>query len=301
MQIDRRTMLLGAAGTNLAPVPDFGLRGDGSDETDKLQALADYLGRSGASYALPPGRTFLHSRGIILGGGGFQLDGSGSTIKMMDGVIADAWHFGLQFTAENFGVRNLIVDGNRQNRIPREIPCHSFYLRGAVRGRFDRCSARNAVCDGWIIWEKHPSDPTSWCREIVLNECSADNSFRNGLSIINGYDIQVIGGSYSRSNGTSPQAGIDLEADPGGPEPSMDRIAVRGVQAIGNSGPGFVISPVGKPGDVEWTDLSADGAGTGIHAVGFRINSNVRSSGLKPRNYRRGANIQSPLGIGLGD
>jgi len=283
--IDRRALLFGAVSPGFVSPLDFGLAGDGTDETDKLQALADYLAAHGGDCALPPGRTYLQSRGVVFSGDGFTLHGNGSIIRMMDGAVSDAWHFGLKFSARRFTVNDLVVDGNRQNRIPKELPCHSFYLDGAVDARFNGCLARNAACDGWIITEMNPSDPAGWCRNITLYRCGADNSFRNGLSIINGYDILIAGGRYDRSNGTAPQAGIDLEANPGGPTPSMERVRLIGVKAKGNRGFAFQVSPVGGPKAVLWDSLQADGAGAGSRALGFNICSPVETHRLQAVNF----------------
>jgi hypothetical protein len=126
----------------------------------------------------------------------------------------------------------------------------------------------------------------------VLHNCRADNCFRNGLSVINGYNILIVGGSYDRSRGTPPQAGIDLEADPGGPVPSMKQVSLIGVQASGNAGAGFDLSAVGDPQNIEWANLNATAAGRTREEVGFRIQSPVRASRLRAMYYASGATVQ---------
>lgn len=284
MPISRRALLTAPFGLKSITPAAFGLRGDGTDETAKLKALADYLGIHGGVCVFPPGKTYLQSEGVVFGGGGYTIDGNGSTIRMVDGTVADHRHFGLKFKCTHCNIRNLIVDGNRQRRHPAENPCHSFYLEGARQGVFENCHAVNAVCDGWILWESTPGDPASWCSNVVLHACSADNSYRNGLSIINGFDVLVAGGRYDHSNGTAPQAGIDLEADPGGPKPSMRHVRLVGLTATGNRGYGVQVSGVGAPAELSLESVLVDGSGGGATAMGFYLGAPVRLSSIRTRN-----------------
>ena len=48
---------------------------------------------------------------------------------------------------------------------------------------------------------------------VSLVNCVSDNARRNGLSIIAGSNINIIGGEYKNTIGTNPQAGIDIEPD----------------------------------------------------------------------------------------
>ena len=284
MSISRRTLLAATVGWKTITPAAFGLVGDGTDETARLRALAAYLGDHGGACVFPHNKTYLQSEGVVFAGGSYTIEGNGSTIRMVDGIVADSRHFGVKFKSSRFTVRNLNVDGNREHRRPAENPCHSFYLEGARDAAFENCHAVNAVCDGWIIWESNPGDSASWCRSVVLHACSADNSFRNGLSIINGFDILIAGGRYDRSNGTAPQAGIDLEADPGGPNPSMRKVRLVGVTATGNRGYGVQVAGVGAPAETSLASVLVDGSGGGPAATGFYLGGRVSVSAIRTLN-----------------
>jgi hypothetical protein len=287
MHPTRRSLLRAGLGVIAAVTPShFGARGDGqADDTVALQRMADWLSHNGGLCMFPAGRTFIHSTGIVFSGSDYSILGNGAVLKMADGVTADSHGFGAKFKGLRFNVRGLTIDGNRAGRAPRELPCHSFAIEGAHSGVFEACMAINATCDGWNVWETSETDITTWPRDISLIGCSARNSFRNGLSIINGYDLRVIGGDFSHSNGTAPEAGIDLEADPGCAVPSMERVLLTDVSALGNRGVGFQMSSVGRPSSITWRRLSADGVGSGHAAIGFLIDYPIQYTELHAANF----------------
>lgn len=51
------------------------------------------------------------------------------------------------------------------------------------------------------------------CKNVTIRNCESIDCRRNGLSIINGLNINVIGGKYIGSKGTAPNYGIDIEPD----------------------------------------------------------------------------------------
>lgn len=259
----------------------YGAEGDGAtDDTTALQAWIDTFS-PGGRYELTPGATYLINAGLVVSGTGFVLEGNGATIKTKNSVIADAWHFGVKWTGDGFAVRNLTVDGNRANRTPTETPCHSFFLVGCSRFIFESCKAVNAVCDGWYLDGTLLSDRATYPHHGQIRNCEADNSYRNGLSAIAGYDITIEGGSYDNSNGTAPQGGIDLESDTFHATPGLRSIRVRGLSCTGNRGPGLTVSGVGAPEAIFIDEVTLDGTGGGSGAVGLSMSANdVQIGGL---------------------
>jgi parallel beta-helix repeat protein len=70
------------------------------------------------------------------------------------------------------------------------------------------------------------------------------------MSIINGENIQVIGGAYSNTHGTAPAAGIDIESNSGTAVPGNNNILIRGVTFAGNDGYGVQLDPMGQPTNI---------------------------------------------------
>ena len=77
-----------------------------------------------------------------------------------------------------------------------------------------------------------------------------NNSFRDGMTISNGANIQVIGGAYNNAHGTKPAAGIDVEANSGTAVPGNHNILIRGVTFSGNDGYGVALVPMGQTANI---------------------------------------------------
>jgi hypothetical protein len=100
------------------------------------------------------------------------------------------------------------------------------------------------------------------------------------MSIINAYNIVVSGGAYNNTTGTSPQSGIDVEANVGAATPGNAYILIQGAKFSGNVGRGIITSAVSTGVDI-WIDgcsfdANTDGAitaaatGTVISKCSFR-------------------------------
>lgn len=77
--------------------------------------------------------------------------------------------------------------------------------------------------------------------QITLFDCIADNNRRNGLSIIAGNTINILGGHYKNTVGTNPQYGIDIE--PNDPAQVLQNINLIGVTTSGNARGGISFVP----------------------------------------------------------
>ena len=85
------------------------------------------------------------------------------------------------------------------------------------------------------------------CDNVSLVNCIADNHWRNGLSITNARNMNVIGGHYKNTNGYSfgPCAGIDIESNLLN-DYYLQNINIVGVYTSGNAGAGILITPQSK-------------------------------------------------------
>ena len=149
-----------------------------------------------------------------------------------------------------FSVSDLTVDGNRDNRTPAEATAHNIFIQDCKDGRFRGVNSDNACVDGYYLAPDDNTDAATYCERILFDGCSADNCYRQGMSIIDGYEIEVRGGSFTNTNGVSPESGIDIEANAGAVDPSNRRVAINGVLLSGNNGPGALVSSIGPPEDI---------------------------------------------------
>lgn len=271
----------------------FSAAGDGV--TDDTVALTNFFAALGTGRAgrgsLAPGKTYLVSAVVRVVNSGFMLEGNGATIKMANGVAVDSIsHSVMDFNGvSNFTVSNLICDANRANRTPVSVPAHSVYVRNACSNfKFVNCSSINAVVDGFYVTTDSPTDTSTFPRRGVFDNCHADNSWRNGMSIINGYQIKVIGGSYDNANGSLPMAAIDIEPNVASVTPGIWSVSLIGVSGTGNQGHCFQVASTAMPQDITLIDCVADGTGAGssVNQSAFTLKADsVSASGLRVRNY----------------
>jgi hypothetical protein len=80
------------------------------------------------------------------------------------------------------------------------------------------------------------------CRNITFDNVTADNGCRQGLSVISGKGVQILHSTFKNTNGTSPQAGIDLEPNYIDVAKKLENIIVDNCTFINNTGDSIVAS-----------------------------------------------------------
>jgi len=239
-------------------VSRFGAAGDGkTDDTAAIQSALNYIKAHGGTLTFEAGKTYIVSERLkIVGAEDFKIDGNRATIKMANDVPAKRGYSILFIEASNhFAVTELTVDGNRENRSPEPRPAHNIHIKSSHDFSFSDVDAINAVSDGFLVHTGSRDDPSTYPQDGLFLNCRADNSFRNGMSIANGDNIQVIGGAYTNTHGARPSAGIDVEADPGTASPGNHNILIKDVTFAGNDGYGVQLSAKGKP-----TNITVEGS-----------------------------------------
>ncbi|MBA3456827.1 MAG: hypothetical protein H0T42_27305 [Deltaproteobacteria bacterium] len=220
------------------PVSMFGAVGDGvTDDTDALQAALDAV-RGGGVLELAAGHTYLISGPLAsVDAEELGIAGNGATLKVADGTPTNArFLFG---NCERCVVRDLVYDGNRANRTPAEASgAHALAIYGGRDFAFCGVTVLNATCDGFYLAARDSTDPSTYPTRGVFHDSSSFNAYRQGMSIINANDVQVLGGEYSGTNGTAPSAGIDLEPNDGSASPGINDVLIRGVRFANNDGAG---------------------------------------------------------------
>ncbi len=230
-----------AAPVGIPHVSDFGAVGDGvTDDTAALQSALNSV-YGGGQLALGPNKTYLLA-GYIWGADfdGVTLWCQDSCIKVSDNHTYVTYQ-PVSFTnATNVYIHDLIIDGNRDNNICAEgWLYHNLAFFNVQEFGLYRVRSNNAACDGLYFDtpdENYNTD--TFCKNGKIIDCTANNCFRNGMSIIYGWNIQIIGGEYSNTNGTLPKSGIDVEPEHDGASPGCDNILIRHVKIVNNDGHG---------------------------------------------------------------
>lgn len=228
-------------------VKDFGAVGDGiTDDTVALQAAINALNVNANKLVFPLGTYVISDRILAQTKTDFEIDGQMAVIIAQNGMAVVSGKELLSFrNCNDFSIKNLIVDGNRSNRVPAEVPAHSIEFRSCHRFLAENVWSNNAVVDGYVFNTSTNTNSATFCTDFTMINCYADNCYRQGMSIINAYNFKIIGGAFTNTNGTGPAAGVDVESDVGAVTPSNRNGSFEGCQFTGNAGLGLLLSGVG--------------------------------------------------------
>jgi hypothetical protein len=93
----------------------------------------------------------------------------------------------------------------------------------------------NAGGDG--IYLGRTGDGNPYCENVVIRDVVLDNGNRQGLSIVSARRVLIERSTFSNTQGTLPQAGIDFE--PNRPDERLEDIVVRDSLFLRNRGAGI--------------------------------------------------------------
>jgi len=246
----------GAGGTNDVEA-DWGAVGNGStnDRTALNNAFAWLVAVPNRILTFGTGKTYLTGSSgataklTITGGNTWKIVGNGSTIKPANSSLAGSGEAPLTINGStNFVIDNLIIDGNRANRSTGAANGSNWLLIGISNGSFiNNCGSKNAPNEDGVYLSASNSSSlvhSTFPSNILFKEFNTEFCFRNNMSLIQGRNIQVLGGTTKLANGINPEAGIDLEPNAGPADDGLgilDQVLIRGVTFDGNEGPNLSI------------------------------------------------------------
>ena len=213
-----------------------------ADDTPELRAAFSDAGSRWTNLIFPSsGVCRIVGKITVSNKSGFRVTGRNATIKATNGMtVAGGWELLVFYQSSNFQVYDLTVDGNRANRTPRETTAHNIVLADSHNFLFQNVRSNNAVTDGFEVRGRTQAEGSTahYSTDGDFINCQATNSFRIGMNIQNAARIDVRGGSFSDSNGTWPQAGIDFESNAGSASPASYDILITGAEFTYNNGYG---------------------------------------------------------------
>lgn len=193
-------------------VKRYGVVGDGvTDDTTAIQTILDSASTQKTSVYFPEGTYMIDAETSI-------IPGSNTTILLsphatLKAITNDAGSYSIILldTVDNVIIQGGIVQGERTTHT-------------GVTGEWGMCircigctnvTLQDVICkDGWGdgIYVGKAADGTH-CNNIKIVNCTCDNNRRNGCSVVDCNYGYAIGCDFINTNGTAPQAGIDLEAN----------------------------------------------------------------------------------------
>jgi hypothetical protein len=233
-------------------VTSYGARCNGSaDDTAELKAAFADAGTRWTNLIFPSkGVCRISGKINVLNKRGFRITGRNATIKAADGMRVDTgWQLLFFYQTSNFQIYDLTVDGNRARRNPRRVAAHNIVLADAHNFLLQNVRATNAVAVGFEVRGRKEGETSTahYSTDGNFVNSRATNSYWVGMHIRNAARINIRGGSYSDTRGNWPQAGIDIEPNPGSATPASYDILITGVEFTGNNGYGVQLEPKFAP------------------------------------------------------
>ncbi len=105
-----------------------------------------------------------------------------------------------------------------------------IHMRGATNVVIDGVTVKNMWGDGFYINQSS--------RNIVLCSVTADNNRRQGMSITSADGVKIINSIFKNTEGTKPQAGIDIEPNKNN---TVSNVQILNSQFLNNKGAGIII------------------------------------------------------------
>jgi hypothetical protein len=238
----------------------------GTDDTTQLtNALAWLQAAPRRTLAMQHNKAYTLGHQItVQGASWFRIEVNGATIKAANGMPCQFGDWMLNFVSCTDGVIvDLNLDGNRANRpvVVGLQEAHNIRVwNNCKRITFVRTQSDNGCCDGFYIGADDVTNLSTFPTDIRQIDCGANNSFRNGLSLINSVNFEDYRGAYNNSVGTAPEDGVDCEPNGDVASGDLGNINPRfyHTTANGNSGLGFQIFLDSNHG-VKLYDVTASG------------------------------------------
>lgn len=279
----------------------------GNDKSDDTQTIQNALDRHDSVY-IPDGTYYINAdRALHLR--------SGQTLTLSAGATLQALPTSSIYyrVVDIKGVTGVTVTGGRivGDRTVHTGTSGEWGMGIAVEYGSKDVTISNIYisnCWGDGVFIGDGTDPVS---NVKLENVTCDNNRRQGLTITNAKYVTVTGCTFENTNGTAPQAGIDIEPDAGymtsdilientqcignaesgidlmGLAEQVRNITITGSRLSGNSGVGLRIF---NAAEVQVTDTVASNNHTGVEIPGDA--TNLKFSGVTVTdNQLRGVSL----------
>jgi hypothetical protein len=215
-------------------IKDKGAKGDGqTNDTEALRRAIDEVAGKGGTVFVPDGTYMIDAVGdrVLLKSRMTLKLSPGATLKVIP--TAEKYYQLLTISkASHVAVIGGTLEGDRNQHLGAggEWGFGLFIANGSENVTVSGTTSKNMWGDGFYI---------ETASNVALCGVIADHNRRQGLSIIDGQDISIVGSTFSNTRGTDPSAGIDMEPDK--PTQKITRVSIQRSKFLNNHGPGILV------------------------------------------------------------
>ena len=266
-------------------VKDFGARGDGeTDDTAAIQKAVDASPKNGTVY-VPDGVYMVDAataegdwwQGVALKSDLTFLMSSGATLR----TIPNGSHISAVLvvdSASNVTIAGGKLEGDRYAHLGTDGELGmGIAVLSSSSVSIRRTTTTNFWGDGIYI----AMYPDVWSRDIRICGCLSDNNRRQGLSVVGADGVIIEDSTFSNSNGTAPEYGIDLEPNP---DRVVKNVRIQRCQLTGNRGAGVGLAERSS----ENTIIASTFRGNGNGLTVIRSHQNSIQDNLIDQNQGEG-------------
>ena len=197
---------------DVVSVKDFGAVGDGvADDTAEIQAAVDHAhALGGGVVTFPSGTYMVNASGNLTGiqmKSGVYINLTGAKLKAL-GANSPNYRLVYFTGVSDCGVIGGEIEGDRATNSASGEQGHGIYIiLNCSRILIENVTVSACFGDGIYIGRL--------CSDIRVLGCTVTNNRRNNISVVSASNVLIDGCDVSNANGVLPEAGIDVEPNPG--------------------------------------------------------------------------------------
>ena len=222
-------------------VRNMGAMGNGAhDDTAAFQAAVNALPSTGGTILVPNGTYMINALKSINLKSHVRLSlSSGAYIKAIPNS-ADRYWIVKVWGANNVEIQGGYIVGDRTNhRGTTGEWGYGILIQGSSKVFVHDINVSNTWGDGILIrainYDNGAVTPSS---SVTLNHVTSTNNRRQGMSICPANQVYVVNSSFTHSNGTAPQGGIDIEPQTQG---KVNQVRIENTTLSDNVGNGLEV------------------------------------------------------------
>jgi polygalacturonase len=206
-------------GSTVLNVRNFGAMGNGvNDDTAAFQAAINALPSSGGTIVVPNGTYMINALTSINLRSNMRLSLYGGAY--LDAIPNNAQRY---WIVKAWNVNNVEIEGGyfvgerTQHQGTAGEWGYDINIQGSNNVYVHDTTLSNSWGDGILVGGTGSGSTVVVSTGVTLNRVKSNNNRRQGLTIAPATQVYVVNSSFTGSNGTAPQAGIDIEPQTQGP------------------------------------------------------------------------------------